>query len=69
MQMIWNKLYNKDSLADKGTLAQLQTLLWRNLPTKLKNEMNVVDDFMSIARDAHIVASAMAYFKMSDIND
>lgn len=69
MQVIWNKLYSKDSLADKGTLAQLQTLLRRNLPTKVKNDMNAVDDFMSLVCDAHIVAAAMAHFKMSDTND
>ena len=64
-------MYNKDSLADKGTLAQIQILLGRtNLPaTKVKNDMNAVDDFMSLVCEAHIVASTMAYFKMSDIND
>ena len=48
LQVIWNKLYSKDSIADKGTLAHLQTILQRTcLPTtKVKNDMNAVEDFM-----------------------
>ena len=71
MQVIWNKLYNKESIADKGTLAHLQTILRRTcLPTtKVKNDMNAVEDFMNLVWEVHIVAAAMAHFKMDDVSD
>ena len=71
LQVIWNKLYSKDSIADKGTLAHLQTILRRTcLPTtKVKNDMNAVEDFMNLVYEAHIIAATMEHFKMDDISD
>ena len=64
-QVMFNRLFNKDSIGDKGTLKQLQVLINRqNIPKKVKDDPNAVEDFIDVVVDAHIVAAALAFFSM-----
>ena len=62
---MFNRLYNKDSIGDKGTLKQLQVLINRqNIPKKIKDDPNAVEDFIDVVVDAHVVAAALTFFGM-----
>ena len=58
-------MFTKNSIGDKGTLKQLQILINRqNIPTKVKDNPNAVEDFIDVVVDAHIVAAALTFFGM-----
>ena len=60
IQVIWNKLFRTSSTCEKGTLKQLQNLIYRtNLPTKVKDDARAVEEFLNLILDAHIIAAAM----------
>ena len=62
-QVIFNKLYNKESEGGTGTLKQLQTAInCTNILSKVKDDPMAVEDFMDLTLDAHIVAAAMEFF-------
>ena len=68
MQVMFNQLYNKDSISEKCTLRQLQVLINRqNIPTKVKDNASAVEDFIDVVVDAHILAAAPTYFGMDSI--
>ena len=48
-QIIWKRLYNKESNKDVGTLKQLQTLIDRtNVPLKPFKNVNAAEDFLQV---------------------
>ena len=71
---MFNRLYNQKSLAEKGTLAQLQVLIRRtNLPVikgkvVVKNNTSAVEDFLDLMLDAHIVTAAADFFNLPSID-
>lgn len=58
-------MFTKNSIGDKGTLKQIQVLINRqNIPTKVKDNPNAVEDFIDVVVDAHVVAAALTFFGM-----
>ena len=54
--------YNKKSMAEGGTLLQLQYLINRsNVPSKVKKDVNAAQDFFETVVIAHVVAAAMQF--------
>ena len=69
-RFVWNRLYKSASFTDKGTLKQLANLISRtNVPQTVKKDFAATQDFFSLVLDAHIVAAAMIFFDMKDVND
>lgn len=59
-----------NSLAEKGTLRQLQVLICRtNLPKKVKDNPTAIEDFLDLVLDAHIVAATAAYYNLTSIDE
>ena len=49
VQVIWIRLYKRDSYKDTGTLLQLQSLIDRsNVPLKPKKNVNAAEDFVKV---------------------
>lgn len=64
-QVMFNKMYNKASIGDKGTLRQLQVIINRqNLPAQVKDDPRAVEEFLEVVLDAHIIAASLQYFGM-----
>jgi hypothetical protein len=63
VQVIYNRLYKKESIADKGTLMQLKVILNRQLPSKVKDDPSSVERFFDVVLDSHIVAAALVFFR------
>ena len=67
--MIWNRLYNKESFCNKGTLKHLQNVVRRsNVPLKVKDNVSAAQDFYTLVAEAHIVAAAMTHFNMCSLD-
>ena len=67
--MIWNRLYNKESFCDKGTLKHLQNIIRRsNVPQTVKDNVSAVQDFYTLVTEAHIVAAAMVHLHMDSLD-
>ena len=62
--MIYNRLYKKESIADKGTL---KVVLGRQLPSNVKDDPNSVERFFDVL-DSHIVAASLVFFGMEDVD-
>ena len=57
--MIWKRLFNKTSNAEKGTLYQLKNLLHHTaVPLDPGDNMKAAEDFLELVLHAHIVAAA-----------
>jgi len=57
--VIWKRLFNKSSNAEKGTLYQLKNLLHRTaVPSDPGDNMKAAEDFLEVVLHAHIVAAA-----------
>lgn len=57
--MIWKRLFNKTSNAEKGTLYQLKNLLHRTaVPLDPGDNMKAAENFLELVLHAHIVAAA-----------
>ena len=68
--MIWNQLYNAKSAKDKGTLTQLQNVIYRsNVPTTVKNNFSAAQDFFDLVLEAHVTAAALEFFGMSSVDN
>lgn len=65
--MIWKRLFNKNSSAEKGTLYQLKNLLHRTaVPLDPGDNMKAAEDFLEIVLHGHIVAAAESLYATSD---
>ena len=70
LQVVWMRLYGRNSNRDGGTLLQLRNLLNRSsVPKDPKNNVNATDDFINVALEGHIIAAGMEVMGMSTIND
>ena len=62
---MFNHLLTKDSIGDKGTLKQLQVFInQQNIPSKVKDDPNAVEDFIDVVVDTHVVAAALTFYGM-----
>ena len=69
MQVIWKRLYNNNSSSDKGTLYQLRNVIRRtNVPCDPSNNVNAAEDFMNLVTKAHVLAAAMEFLQMDQLN-
>ena len=67
--MYWRQLYKYTSSQDGGTLFQLRNLInRRNVIKNVKNDMNATEDFFKDVGISHIVAAALSFFSMENIN-
>ena len=67
--MIWNRLYNKESFCDKGTLKHLQNIIQHsNVPHTVKDNVSAAQDFYTLVTEAHIVAAATVHFSMHSLD-
>ena len=66
-QVIWKRLFSKNSAAEKGTLYQLKNLLHRSaVPLDPGDNINAAEDFLQVVLHAHIVAAAETIQAASD---
>lgn len=57
--MIWQRLYNKRSGTDKGTLQQLKNLINQTaVPADPEKNVKSTEDFLNLVLVAHIVVAA-----------
>ena len=59
-----NNLYKEDTFYQKGTLKQFQILQRHKVPKEVKKDFGVVNDFIQLLVDSHIIAAALAFFGM-----
>ena len=65
--MIWKRLFNKNSSAEKGTLYQLKNLLHHTAVALVPGDnMKAAEDFLEIVLHGHIVAAAESIYATSD---
>ena len=65
--MIWKRLFNKNSSAEKGTLYRLKNLLHCTaVPLDPGDNMKAAEDFLEIVLHGHIVAAAESLYATSD---
>lgn len=63
--MIYNLLYQNESIADKGTLMQLKVFRNWQLPSKAKDNPSLVEQFSDVVLDSHIIiADVLSFFGM-----
>ncbi len=68
--MIIGKFYNERGMRDGGTLSQLKCLINRsNFDTKATRGYHADAAFIDLVTDCHMLAAAMKYFEMADIED
>ena len=68
--MVWNQLYSAKSAKDKGTLTQLQNVIYRsNVPSVVKNNFSAAQDFFDLVVEAHVTAAALQFFGMSSVDN
>ena len=66
-QVIWKRLFNKNSAAEKRTLYQLRNLLHRSaVPLDPGDNMKASEDFLQVVLHAHIVAAAETILAATD---
>lgn len=69
---MWHRLYKEGSSLQGGTLLQLRNLINRrnvSAATVIKNHANEVQDFLEVVVRSHILAVAMHYFSMGNVDD
>ena len=70
LQVIWKRLYNKESGLEKGTMHQLHNLINRTtVPLNPQNDMNAAEDFMLLLLHAHVIAAAECICEMVECTD
>ena len=63
-----NTMY-KDSFRKKGILKQLQNLLQRQrIPKDVKADLRLVNDFIQLLVNCHVVAAALEFFGIDSVN-
>ena len=56
LQVVWMRLYGRNSNRDGGTLLQLCNLLNRSaVPNDPIDNINAIDDFINVALEGHII--------------
>ena len=65
-----DRLYTKGWATDGGTLMQIRNLINRRSVTKdVFGRFNACIDFMELIIHCHVVAAALQYFNMAELND
>lgn len=58
-QVIWGRVFDKKTTAEKGTLYQLKNVIGRSsVPLDPEKDMNAAEDFLLLVVHAHVVAAA-----------
>ena len=66
--MIWKRLFNSKSSAQKGTLYQLQNILNRSgIPNDPGDNMKGAEDFLLVVLHSHIISAAKKILSDFDI--
>ncbi len=59
IQLVWGRLYNKESTRQLGTMYQLRNVICRNVvPNDPQKNMNAAEDFMLLLVHCHVIAAA-----------
>jgi hypothetical protein len=70
LQMVFNRLYKTQSVAEVGTLRNLKEKLGRKqVNDDVKNSFDADSQFLDTVCRAHVVLAALDYFSMNSIND
>ena len=70
IQVIWKRLYKTTSASDSGTIFQLRNIINRkNISKKPKKDVNSHEDFFHLVVDAHVLAAAMEFLGMEDLDE
>ena len=66
--MIWKRLFNKKSSAEKGTLYQIRNILNRSgVPVDPGDNMKGAEDFLLVVLHGHIISAAKNILSDSDM--
>ncbi|XP_061165566.1 uncharacterized protein LOC133174462 [Saccostrea echinata] len=69
IQMLMDKFYSVDSAREVGTLYQLKCLInRRNVTKNASKDYHAIGAFVDIACEGHVIAAALTFFGMTDIN-
>lgn len=67
--MLMEKFYKSDSAREVGTLYQLKCIInRRNVTTNSSKDYHAISAFVDLTCEGHVVAAALSFFGMNDIN-